>query len=105
LHSSIDRILDLRPKGVYVTHYSRLGHVERLGADLHADVDEFARIARGVADGPERAERIESLLFEHMSVRLDAHGFAGGDAERHAVLDADLSLNAAGLLSWLSRRS
>ncbi len=105
LHSSIDRILELKPKAAYLTHYSRVGRVAELGADLHADIDESVRIARSVAAGPGRTGAIQALLFEHLSARLDRHGFSGDAGVRHAVLDGDLALNAAGLLSWLSRRT
>jgi glyoxylase-like metal-dependent hydrolase (beta-lactamase superfamily II) len=104
LHASIERILAVRPKGIYLTHYSRVAHIDKLGADLHADIDEHVRIARGIAAGPTRIADIQARLFDYMSARLDAHGFAGDDDERHAVLDGDLALNAAGLVAWLSRR-
>ena len=51
------------------------------------------------------ALRIKPLLFEHLSARLDQHGFRGDDAQRHAVIDGDIALNAAGLHAWLSRRT
>jgi glyoxylase-like metal-dependent hydrolase (beta-lactamase superfamily II) len=105
LHASIDRILEAKPKAAYLTHYSRVGNVDKLGADLHADIDAFIDIARRVASEPDRAERMTPLLFEHLSARLDRHGFAGDAAQRHAVLDGDVALNAAGLHSWLARRT
>jgi hypothetical protein len=42
-------------------------------------------------------------LFAHLSRRLLAHGFAGDEAARHALLDPDLVLNAGGLDVWLRR--
>jgi glyoxylase-like metal-dependent hydrolase (beta-lactamase superfamily II) len=105
LHASIDRILEYKPKTAYLTHYSRVRHIDRLGADLHSEIDAFARIARSVAETPHRVERMKPMLFDHLSARLIAHGFAGGAAQRHAMLDDDVALNAAGLHSWLSRRS
>ncbi len=105
LHASIDRILESRPETAYLTHYSRVRNVEKLSRDLHSDIDAFVRIARSVASEPDRVDRITSMLFDHLSARLDRHGFAGDDAQRHAVLDGDVALNAAGLHSWLSRRT
>jgi glyoxylase-like metal-dependent hydrolase (beta-lactamase superfamily II) len=105
LHASIDRILEFKPKSAYLTHYSRVDHVDKLSLDLHSDIDTFVRFARSVADAPDRVERMESMLFDHLSARLDGHGFAGDSAQRHAVLDDDVALNAAGLHSWLSRRT
>ena len=105
LHASIDRILDYKPSSAYLTHYSRVGRVDELGVDLHADIDAFVNIARSVADAPDRALRMQPMLFDHLSARLAAHGFAGDAAQRHAILDDDVALNAAGLHSWLARRS
>jgi glyoxylase-like metal-dependent hydrolase (beta-lactamase superfamily II) len=103
LHASIARIAALDPKGVYLTHYSRVGDVQKLAEDLHADVDAFVRIARAAAAAPDRAQRIGAEVFEHLSSRLDAHGFARDAELRHAVLDGDVLLNAAGLDAWLTR--
>jgi glyoxylase-like metal-dependent hydrolase (beta-lactamase superfamily II) len=104
LHASIDRILETKLRHAYLTHYSRVGHVEKLGRDLHSDIDACVAIARSAAGEADPVERMKPLLFEHLSARLDRHGFRGGDSERHAVLDGDIALNAAGLHSWLSRR-
>lgn len=103
LHASIDRILALEPRAVYLTHYSRVVDIERLGADLHADIDAFVAIARRSSGTVDPVSAIRARLFEHLSARLDAHGFAGGAADRHAVLDGDIDLNAAGLAAWLAR--
>ncbi len=105
LHASIDRILACAPQVAYLTHYGPVQHVEKLAGDLHAHLDVFVRIAGSVAHEPDRVRRIAALLFDHLCERLDEHGHAGGDAERHAVLDGDVALNAAGLDAWLTRRS
>ncbi|MGA2187694.1 MAG: MBL fold metallo-hydrolase [Steroidobacteraceae bacterium] len=104
LHASIDRILEFKPTSVYLTHYSRVGHVEALAQDLHSDIDAFVRIASSVADAQDVALCMAPLLFDHLSARLAAHGFEGGAARQHAVLDDDIALNAAGLAIWLGRR-
>ncbi|HTV98459.1 MAG TPA: hypothetical protein VME42_20880 [Steroidobacteraceae bacterium] len=52
---------------------------------------------------PDRARRMEPELFGHLSRRLAAHGFGADEPARHALLDGDVSLNAAGLHAWLSR--
>lgn len=103
LHASISRIAALKPKSVYVTHYSRVGRIEKLAADLHSDVDTFVRIARGAAAAPDRVRRIENELYGHLCRRLDAHGFPRDEPSRHAMLDVDVALNAAGLDAWLAR--
>lgn len=105
LHASIDRILARRPTAVYLTHYSRVADIERLGRDLHADVDAYVAIAAECAPLPEREACIAARLHAHLARRLDAHGYRGGEAQRHAILDGDVRLNAAGLDAWLARRA
>jgi len=103
LHASIDRVLATRPRVIYLTHYGPVRAAARLGDDLHADVDAFVAIAHAATAAPDRETAIAQALFAHLSRRLDAHGYGGGELQRHAVLDADVRLNAAGLDAWLAR--
>jgi len=103
LHASVDRVLATEPRTIYLTHYGPVRATPRLGDELHADIDAFVAIARAAASTPDLEAAIERGLWTHLSRRLDAHGFRGDAAQRHAVLDGDLRLNAAGLVSWLAR--
>ena len=103
LHASVDRILNTKPRHIYMTHYSRVTQIERLGADMHADIDRFAAIARAAANDPVPAARIRAQIFEYLEQRLVRHGFTGGAAEMHRLLDTDVTLNADGLVAWLAR--
>lgn len=104
LHASIDRILAFKPTSIYLTHYSRVGQPDKLGHDLHTDIDAFVSMARGAPEGPGRVEVLGSRMFDYLSARLAKQGGTVDLAQRHAVLDGDVSLNAAGLVAWLSRR-
>ena len=104
LHASIDRIVESGATSAYLTHYSRVDGLQGLSRHLHADIDAFVGIARDLAGEADCALRMIPRLFAYLSARLDRHGFAGGEAERHAGLDGDIALNAAGLHAWLSRR-
>ena len=103
LHATIDRLMSYRPQRVYQTHFGPVTDVERLAADLHSSLEEFVRIARRHARDPDRRPRIEDDLFRWLSERLDEHGYTGDTARRHAYLDEDVRLNAAGLEVWLDR--
>jgi glyoxylase-like metal-dependent hydrolase (beta-lactamase superfamily II) len=105
LHASVNRLLELRPQDIYLTHYSRVRDVERLGADLHREIDVYVALTRAAAGAGDRLGELRARLFEHLSGRLDAHGCVLGARDRHALLDVDVELNAAGLDTWLTRRS
>jgi glyoxylase-like metal-dependent hydrolase (beta-lactamase superfamily II) len=103
LHASVDRILALRPHTVYLTHYGPVHEIERLAADLHADIDAFVAIARAAAAGPDRVRRMAERIFRHLCHRLAGRGCDADERRLHAMLDMDCELNAAGLESWLVR--
>ena len=104
LHDSVDRLLALAPEVAYLTHYSRVGDLAKLGADLHDDIEACVRIAMDCATAPDPAALIRPRLHAHLAARLDAHGCPLDAAQRQALLDGDVILNADGLVAWLARR-
>jgi hypothetical protein len=103
LQRTIDRLLAYRPRRIVQTHFGPVSDVERLGRDLHDSVDALVAIARRHAAAPDRSRRIREEMFEYFNTRLDAHGYEGDIARRHALLDDDVDLNAQGLEVWLTR--
>jgi glyoxylase-like metal-dependent hydrolase (beta-lactamase superfamily II) len=103
LHHSVDRILALQPKAAFLTHFGRVTDLERLGRDVHAGIRGFVEIARRHEHAQDRYSCIRDDLFRWLSVSLDAHGYDGDLATRHALLDADVDLDAQGLVVWLDR--
>jgi glyoxylase-like metal-dependent hydrolase (beta-lactamase superfamily II) len=103
LQRTIDRLLAYRPRRIVQTHFGPVSDVERLGRDLHDSVDALVAIARRHAAAPDRSRRIREDMFEYFNTRLDAHGYEGDIARRHALLDDDVDLNAQGLEVWLTR--
>lgn len=45
MHASIARLLSFHPEAIYLTHYSCVGDVEKLGADLQRRLDDIVNIA------------------------------------------------------------
>jgi hypothetical protein len=103
LHDSVERIVQLKPAAVYVTHFGRVSGVGRLSADLHADIDAFVAIATQERDTRDRAAAIARRLRDHLDKRLDRHGARATADTRRRVLALDIDLNAAGLDAWLAR--
>lgn len=104
MHRTIDRIMAYRPRRIVQTHFGPVTDLDRLARDLHESVDELVRIARHHADAPDRSRRIREDMFAWLSARLDAHGYTGDVATRHALIDADVDLNTQGLEVWLAKQ-
>jgi glyoxylase-like metal-dependent hydrolase (beta-lactamase superfamily II) len=102
LQASIARLMQFRPRRLYLTHYSEVGQCERLAADMHAAIDEFVRIARGSAGHP---ARMRAGLRDWAHHGLRAHGVNLPADAIDAILGKDFELNAAGLAAWLHREA
>ena len=102
LKASIVRLMQYRPRRLYLTHYSEVGDCARLANDMYDAIDGFVRIAR--ASGLDaRRIRFELRAWAHDSLR--EHGVTLGAEAIDAVLDKDFELNAAGLVAWLRREA
>lgn len=102
-HKSVDRIMACEPEQLYLTHYSRVRDLDRLAADMHAGIDAYVAMALQYQAEPNRGERIQEAMHEHLGQRLIEHGFAGDRDAIWSVLEIDIVLNAQGLVSWLQR--
>jgi glyoxylase-like metal-dependent hydrolase (beta-lactamase superfamily II) len=100
LKASIIRLMQFRPRKLYLTHYSEVGECARLAGDMVEAIDEFVRIARA-ANGDPGHMRFELRRLAHES--LHEHGCAMSGAQIDAILDKDFELNAAGLAAWMAR--
>ena len=103
LKSSIERMLSYSPQQMFLTHYSRVGHVERLARDLFEQIDAMVAIARSHAGDAERHARIAADLAHLYIARAQAHGCAFGAERVRELLAMDIELNAQGLEVWLDR--
>jgi glyoxylase-like metal-dependent hydrolase (beta-lactamase superfamily II) len=103
LKASIIRLMQFRPRRLYLTHYSEVGDCPRLANDMYDAVDRFAAIAR--ASGPHDAARIRFELRALAHESLQEHGCTLDAAAIDAILNKDFELNAAGLVAWLKREA
>lgn len=102
-HRAVDRIMGCEPKQLYLTHYSRVRELDRLAADMHAGIDAYVEMALAHQAEPDRGERIQQAMDDHLSGRLVEHGFKGDRDAIWSLLEIDIVLNAQGLVSWLER--
>src|SRR5688572_22983133 len=100
LKGSIVRLMQFRPRRIYLTHYSEVEQCARLANDMYDAIDVFAQMARTVGFDLRR------LRFEMRSWALTGlrqHGVKLTDEAIDAILGKDFELNAAGLAAWLKR--
>jgi glyoxylase-like metal-dependent hydrolase (beta-lactamase superfamily II) len=102
LKASIVRLMQFRPRKVYLTHYSEVGECARLANDMYDAIDEYVAIARS-SGLDEKRMRFELRRWAHES--LSAHGCTFTPQRIDEILSKDFELNAAGLAAWLKRES
>jgi glyoxylase-like metal-dependent hydrolase (beta-lactamase superfamily II) len=105
LEASIERMLSHRPDCIYLTHYSRVAEVPRLGELLLGLLSEMAELGRRHRALPaaERHQALKAGQLELFTRSLREHG-CGFTAEKIAeLLVIDLELNAQGMAVWLDR--
>ena len=107
MRASIERLLALAPQAMYLTHYSRVGDVPRLGADLLRLLDAHVVCARRVAaenaqgGAADRHARLVAALRALMLDERARQGWRIDDAALFSLLEVDIELNAQGLEVWL----
>jgi len=114
LRASFQRLLALRPDGVYLTHYGRLpassgpddaGTLQRLGREYLEQLDAVIALGLHAASASPNAEDRHVALVEGLSeLYIDRVSRLGGGLSRERVLelmDMDIELNAQGMGVWL----
>mgnify|MGYP005847737419 CR=1 FL=1 len=104
-HESVRRIAALEPAQVFVTHFSRVGHVPRHAATLHRLLDEYVALARAARDAPDPPAALHAAMRSLLLAEARRHGTALDDAQALALLAMDIDLNAQGLAIWLAAQA
>ena len=102
LKASIVRLMQFRPRRLYLTHYSEVGQCARLANDMYEAIDDYVRIARASGVDPVRM-RFSLRDWAHAGLR--DHGCKMDIDAIDAILGKDYELNAAGLAAWLTREA
>lgn len=103
LHRSLDRIVALGPRAVFLTHYGRVADVEARAADLHAQVDALVALARQAEGRDDRGPWLRAAVAELFAERASAHGCPVPPETARELLAVDVELDAQGLEVWLSQ--
>lgn len=103
---SLDRIMALSPREVYLTHYGRIEDPAGLVDGLRQNIRDLAALAlaeEGRADAA-RQSRLEQAVTANLFGRARDHGVTLSDDELLRLFSVDIALNAQGLEVWLRRR-
>jgi len=101
MKNSVRRLLALKPEAMYLTHFSRVDQVERLGADLLRRIDALVALAEATpGEGEARKKNLAASLLRFFASEAP-HLEPARLAE---ILVVDLELDAQGLLWWLDHR-
>jgi glyoxylase-like metal-dependent hydrolase (beta-lactamase superfamily II) len=103
LHASIRRLLEREPQSVYLTHYGRVGDVQRLGRQLIELLDAMVALGRAARDHGDRHAALKRGLLELLQGSLRAPGCTLPSERIEQLLAMDLELNAQGMAIWLDR--
>jgi glyoxylase-like metal-dependent hydrolase (beta-lactamase superfamily II) len=103
LAASVRRLLAKQPQWVQLTHFGRIGDLDRAGPALLAEIDAMAEIGRTTAGGDGRHERLRDALRAWYLRGARAHGCTLSDDAIVDLLALDIELNAQGIGIWLDR--
>jgi glyoxylase-like metal-dependent hydrolase (beta-lactamase superfamily II) len=101
LRQSIRLLADADPRWVYLTHFGRVGDVQRLAQDMLAAVDALVDIAMQHRNSAERTRLIEDDQLGWVTESARRHGVSIGDPALREVLRGDVVLNTQGIEYWL----
>ena len=106
LHRSVDRMLALEPKAIYVMHFGRVVEPQCMAADLHRLIDEHVRIALEHRDatGADRHAGLKRALRALVLEQARRQDWALSGEPLLEVFRHDIELNAQGLAVWLDAR-
>ena len=101
MKASIHRLLALEPEAMYLTHFSRVDDVARLGADLLRRIDAFVALAEAApGEGKARKEAIHASIERYLLAEAPPESREW----LKPVLEDDMELAAQGLACWLEQR-
>ncbi|MEM7402005.1 MAG: MBL fold metallo-hydrolase [Pseudomonadota bacterium] len=102
-YTSLDKILDHKPKNIFLTHYGRITEVERLEQELRQDIAKYVEITKQYLNVEDSENKIRNEINDYLKQRLSKNYKNEKIEYSVKFLQPDISLNAAGLKIWLSR--
>lgn len=104
LRASLQKLLKVKPDWMYLTHFGRVGDLDRLHAQMLAGVDKLVAIAEDCEQASDRSQKIETEINDWLMRDLREHGVSLSDEKCAELLRTDVVLNTQGLEFWLDHR-
>ncbi|WP_221795981.1 MBL fold metallo-hydrolase [Oceanobacter mangrovi] len=105
MRASIERLVALEPKFMYLTHYGPVRPHRRNVEQLLASLDAFVALAEQHASPIEgRHQRIAAAMLDWLTAQLATINPVADLQQARAWLATDADLNTQGLEVWLDRR-
>ena len=101
---TIDRLLALRPKYAYLTHYGRIEFTPEAVSMLKHHILEFSNIARSLQHEPGRHRALKDKLLAYLLAVAHDHGVSLAQEAQIKLLKGDLEICAQGLGVWLDQQ-
>lgn len=98
-HTTIDRLMGLRPQRCYLTHFGAVENPTPLAQQLHREIDAYC----AMTEADQNIEAIHHQLLRYYQQQLERHGACMSADEVLNVLGMDLELCAQGLQVWQQR--
>lgn len=104
LKASVRKLVADKPDYMYLTHYGRVGDIQRLAKVMIAGVDTFVDIAEKYKDDDSRGQKIEAAMSDWLLAGLEKHGVTLDQNRCLELLGSDIKLNTQGIEFWLDHR-
>jgi len=102
LKSSVDRLMDLYPDYLFLTHYGMVEASQTHAQQFKEHIDAYVDIAMQCKKKPDRQMEIQHALTNYTLAQLTEFGSSLSAQRQRELLEGDLRLNAQGLDVWLS---
>lgn len=103
LHRSIDRLMALDPKTVYLTHFGPIQPSARIADELHRQIDDFVSLADELYRPGGDNTGLERGIADYLLDRARRHGVPLAEDRLRDGLRMDARLNADGIAVWKAR--
>jgi glyoxylase-like metal-dependent hydrolase (beta-lactamase superfamily II) len=105
LRASVQRLMALAPRSLYLTHFGQVTDVPHLGTMFLEQLDEMIALGRSLRRHPDRHTALRQGLLEQYRVRVQRHGCMLPLAQVESLLAMDIELNAQGMAIWLDKEA